>query len=112
MRKVLITGGSEGIGYALAECFAADGYHVILAARTKAKLEAAKEISRIGRSSSRQSLVKLSVSSHFDHEREGEMLPAVDAYEAATCKFCGRTEKLKPLPKYVGAFCAFCGERL
>lgn len=43
MRKVLITGGSEGIGYALAECFAADGYHVILAARTKAKLEAAKE---------------------------------------------------------------------
>ena len=72
----------------------------------------AKEISSIGRSSSRQSLVKLSVSSHFDHEREGELLPAVDAYEAATCKFCGRTEKLKPLPKYVGAFCAFCGERL
>ena len=72
----------------------------------------AKELSGIGRSSSRQSLIKLSVSSRFDHEREGEMLPAVDAYETATCKFCGRTEKLKPLPKYVGAFCAFCGERL
>ena len=72
----------------------------------------AKEISSIGRSSSRQSLIKLSVSSHFGHEREGEIFPAVDAYEVAACKFCGRNEKLKPLPKYVGAFCAFCGERL
>lgn len=71
-----------------------------------------KEIANIGRSSSRQSLIKLSVTSCFEHKREGEILPAVDAYEAVRCNFCGRSEKIRPLTKYVGAFCAFCGERL
>ena len=39
-RTALITGASSGIGYALAENFAADGYDVVLAARSVAKLEA------------------------------------------------------------------------
>ncbi|NCB33245.1 MAG: SDR family NAD(P)-dependent oxidoreductase [Erysipelotrichia bacterium] len=38
METVLITGGSEGIGYELARCYARAGFHVILAARTKDKL--------------------------------------------------------------------------
>ena len=71
-----------------------------------------KEISKIGRSLSHQPFIKMSVSSHFNTEREGEMLPAVDAFEEVPCRFCGRSEKLRPLPRYVGAFCAFCGERL
>ncbi len=33
MKTVLITGGSEGIGYALAECFAKDRFRILLAAR-------------------------------------------------------------------------------
>lgn len=71
-----------------------------------------KEIAGIGRTLARQPFMKMTVSSHFDSEREGEMLPAVDAYEEVACRFCGRKEKLRPLPRYVGAFCAFCGERL
>lgn len=39
-RTALITGASSGIGYALAENFAADGFDVVLAARSVAKLEA------------------------------------------------------------------------
>lgn len=38
METVLITGGSEGIGYELARCYARAGFHVILVARTKDKL--------------------------------------------------------------------------
>ena len=70
------------------------------------------ELAKIGRTTSRQSLIQMTVSSHFTEEREGDMLPSVDAFQVATCGFCGRKEKLKPLPKYIGAFCAFCGERL
>ncbi len=39
-KTALITGASSGIGYALAENFAADGYNVVLAARSVAKLQA------------------------------------------------------------------------
>jgi len=53
MKTVLITGGSEGIGYALAELFVRDGYDVILAARNMMKLlharERLQEISKVAR---------------------------------------------------------------
>lgn len=42
MKTVLITGGSEGIGRKLAEHYASDGYHILLAARNTEKLERAK----------------------------------------------------------------------
>jgi NAD(P)-dependent dehydrogenase (short-subunit alcohol dehydrogenase family) len=38
-RLVVVTGASEGIGRAFAECFAAAGAHVVLASRRKDKLE-------------------------------------------------------------------------
>lgn len=38
---VFITGGSEGVGFAIAEMFVRHGWHVILGARNKEKLEAA-----------------------------------------------------------------------
>lgn len=71
-----------------------------------------KTLSGIGRTMSPQSPIQLTVTSRFEKARERELLPAVDAYETATCCFCGRSEKIKPLLKYAGAFCAFCGERL
>lgn len=37
-QTALVTGASAGIGVDLAECFASDGYHVILAARTESAL--------------------------------------------------------------------------
>ena len=37
-QTALVTGASAGIGLDLAECFAIDGYHVILAARTESAL--------------------------------------------------------------------------
>src|SRR6185312_11177151 len=37
-QTALITGASAGIGVDLAECFARDGYHVILAARNESAL--------------------------------------------------------------------------
>src|SRR5215212_6319841 len=39
-QTALVTGASAGIGVDLAECFAGDGYHVILAARTESALRA------------------------------------------------------------------------
>jgi short-subunit dehydrogenase len=41
MKKILITGASDGIGFAVAEIFAKRGDHVTLVARNAAKLEAA-----------------------------------------------------------------------
>jgi short-subunit dehydrogenase len=42
-QTALVTGASAGIGVDLAECFANDGYHVILAARTEGALRAVAE---------------------------------------------------------------------
>lgn len=42
MPEALITGGSEGIGFALAECFARDGIDLILVARNEEKLNRAR----------------------------------------------------------------------
>ncbi len=42
MKTVLITGGSEGIGRKLAEHYASDGFHILLASRNIEKLERAK----------------------------------------------------------------------
>ncbi len=48
---VLITGGSSGIGFELAKLFAADGYRVVLVARTKQDLDRAAEALRSAGSS-------------------------------------------------------------
>ncbi len=40
---VLITGGSEGVGFAIAQMFARHGFHVVLAARSLEKLKVAAE---------------------------------------------------------------------
>lgn len=40
MRRALVTGGSSGIGLAIAKTLAAAGHHVTIAARDRAKLEA------------------------------------------------------------------------
>jgi 3-oxoacyl-[acyl-carrier protein] reductase len=40
-RRVLITGGSQGIGYAVAESFLAEGCHVVIVARDQTRLDKA-----------------------------------------------------------------------
>ena len=40
-RRVLITGGSQGIGYAVAAGFVAEGCNVVIVARDQSRLEAA-----------------------------------------------------------------------
>jgi 3-oxoacyl-[acyl-carrier protein] reductase len=48
-RQVLITGGSQGIGYAVAQGFLAEGCRVVIAARDQAKLDqAVSQLSRAG----------------------------------------------------------------
>jgi NAD(P)-dependent dehydrogenase (short-subunit alcohol dehydrogenase family) len=42
-RRVLVTGGSQGIGYAVAKGFIAEGCHVVIAARNEERLRAAVE---------------------------------------------------------------------
>ena len=41
--RALITGGSTGIGYELAKCFARDGINLVLVARDEARLRAAQQ---------------------------------------------------------------------
>lgn len=43
MQNVLITGGTGGIGYALARIFAQNGYHIILVSSNLKRLKAAKQ---------------------------------------------------------------------
>jgi NAD(P)-dependent dehydrogenase (short-subunit alcohol dehydrogenase family) len=45
-RTALVTGGSKGIGRAIAECLAAEGVHLHLAARTKADLDTVRDAIR------------------------------------------------------------------
>jgi NAD(P)-dependent dehydrogenase (short-subunit alcohol dehydrogenase family) len=48
-RRVLVTGGSEGIGYAVAEGFLQEGCSVVIAARSQERLQTAvTELSRYG----------------------------------------------------------------
>jgi 3-oxoacyl-[acyl-carrier protein] reductase len=48
-RQVLVTGGSQGIGYAVAQGFLAEGCRVVIAARDQAKLDqAVTQLSRSG----------------------------------------------------------------
>lgn len=42
-RRVIVTGGSRGIGYRISELFLAEGAHVLAVSRSSAKLEGAKE---------------------------------------------------------------------
>src|ERR1700679_251882 len=42
-RTALVTGASKGIGYASAECLAAEGVNVILVSRTQADLDTARQ---------------------------------------------------------------------
>ncbi|MCR2805823.1 SDR family NAD(P)-dependent oxidoreductase [Paenibacillus soyae] len=42
-RTVLITGATSGIGREFAKLFAADGYHVVLAARSEEELQIVKQ---------------------------------------------------------------------
>jgi NAD(P)-dependent dehydrogenase (short-subunit alcohol dehydrogenase family) len=47
-QRTVVTGGSKGIGFGIAEKFAAEGAHVVLVARGKASLDAAAEQLRGG----------------------------------------------------------------
>ena len=42
-KGVVVTGGSRGIGFAIAEAFAAEGANVSICGRTQSSLDAAKE---------------------------------------------------------------------
>ncbi len=46
-RRVLLTGASSGIGKALSECFAREGYHLVLVARRESALNALAETLRV-----------------------------------------------------------------
>ena len=47
-RRVLVTGGSQGIGYAVAKGFIAEGCHVVIAARNEERLRATGRSGRSG----------------------------------------------------------------
>ena len=42
-RRIIVTGGSRGIGYRISELFLAEGAQVLAVSRSAAKLEGAKE---------------------------------------------------------------------
>ena len=70
------------------------------------------KLKQIGCSSSKSPFLTFKITSSSVREREGNLMPSVDAYESVTCKRCGRITKARPLNAYTGSFCAFCGERL
>lgn len=69
------------------------------------------ELKKIGCSSLKNPYLTVTIKSNTTREREGNLMPPVDAYEGISCKLCGRITKVKPLNAYIGSFCAFCGER-
>ena len=72
-RRVLITGGSEGIGLAVAKAFLAEDCEVVIAARNQAKLDAAvAELKQVG---------KGRISAHsIDLSMQGSAETLADAY--------------------------------
>lgn len=72
-RRVLITGGSEGIGFAVAKSFLAEDCKVVIAARNQDKLDAAvAELGTLGRGSISARSIDLS--------RQGAAETLADAY--------------------------------
>ena len=47
-KVVLVVGGGTGIGLGIGEAFAREGARVILAGRTQASLDAAKQLPEVG----------------------------------------------------------------
>ena len=60
-RRVLITGGSEGIGLAVAKAFLEESAEVVIASRSEEKLgRAVNELKQVGKGSIRAHAVDLS----------------------------------------------------
>ena len=78
----------------------------------KFKSDLSQELSKIGASSSCNSILSFKLESSFEKERENNLIPSVDAFEPIRCDHCGRETQVKPLARYIGGFCALCGERL
>jgi len=76
-RRVLVTGGSKGIGLACAEAFAAEGCDVILAARDAATLAAAAEKLRAARQVRVETLAA-DLSQDAERERLHAAFPDID----------------------------------
>lgn len=57
-KTVLITGGTEGIGFELARLFAKDNYHLILVSRTQDKLETAAQSLKVEFNANVQTIAK------------------------------------------------------
>ena len=57
-KTVLITGGTEGIGFELARLFAKDNYHLILVSRTQDKLETAAQSLKVEFNAKVQTIAK------------------------------------------------------
>jgi NAD(P)-dependent dehydrogenase (short-subunit alcohol dehydrogenase family) len=103
--KVLVVGGSSGIGLATAQAFAAQGAHVAIASRSAAKLEAAATliggvIQHVVLDTTDEAAVEayFATSGQFDHvvvsaaQTPGgpaRKLPLQDAYTAMNSKFWG-----------------------